>query len=186
MREDILTELENEYAAMRAENERIETARAAEIREKYPDIRYLVFCDNVYSGINFDRCFCKAGYMLRDLEDSGQVYEPKTVKTAFVINSNSRYAFLFGIDIEAGELIWLNTAVDSNQNVAGEARMSFMLDYFHLTDIINVKSFYEMAATEVVSDMNDAEVIVTDKEVKMPGKEIIREYDFEKMLGIMG
>ncbi len=41
MREDILSELENEYAARRAENERIETARAAEIREKFPAVQKL-------------------------------------------------------------------------------------------------------------------------------------------------
>lgn len=41
MREDILNELEAEYALRRAENERTEAARAAIIREKYPDIQQL-------------------------------------------------------------------------------------------------------------------------------------------------
>ena len=51
-----------------------------EFRALYSEYQYLIFCDNVYSGTNFSKCFCKAGYMLRDWEDSGQVYEPKTVK----------------------------------------------------------------------------------------------------------
>ncbi len=41
MREDLLNELEAEYAARRAEDERIEEARAAEIREKFPVIQQL-------------------------------------------------------------------------------------------------------------------------------------------------
>ena len=41
MREDLLNELEAEYAEQRFENERIEAARAAEIREKYPAIQQL-------------------------------------------------------------------------------------------------------------------------------------------------
>jgi len=41
MREDLLKELDAEYAERRAENERTEAARAAEIREKYPEIQRL-------------------------------------------------------------------------------------------------------------------------------------------------
>ncbi len=41
MREDLLNELEAEYAARRAENERTEAARAEEIRRKYPAVEQL-------------------------------------------------------------------------------------------------------------------------------------------------
>ena len=41
MREDLLNELEAEYAERRAGNERTEAARASEIREKYPEIQRL-------------------------------------------------------------------------------------------------------------------------------------------------
>jgi hypothetical protein len=41
MREELLNELEAEYAARRAENEREEMLRAAEIRNKYPEIQRL-------------------------------------------------------------------------------------------------------------------------------------------------
>ncbi len=44
-----------------------------EFKARYSEYRYLIFCDNVYSRKNFNECFCKAGYMLRDWEDSGQV-----------------------------------------------------------------------------------------------------------------
>lgn len=68
-----------------------------EFKARYSEYRYLIFCDNVYSGKNFNECFCKAGYMLRDWEDSGQVYEPKTVKSAYRINCESTFAYLFGM-----------------------------------------------------------------------------------------
>lgn len=45
--------------------------------------------------------------MLRDVKDSGQVYEPKTVKTSFTIDCNSRLAYLFAIDLAANDFIWL-------------------------------------------------------------------------------
>ena len=57
-------------------------------KEEYPNIDYLVFCNNVFSRVNFSKVICRAGYMLRDIEDSGEVFEPKTVETSFTINAD--------------------------------------------------------------------------------------------------
>lgn len=156
------------------------------VRELYPNMRYMIFCDNVFSGLNFDECFCKAGYMTRDLIDSGEVYEPKTVKSSFIINCGSRFAYLFGLDLKTNEFVWLNFAVNSRANVAGTTNMDFVLDYFGITNIINVYSFFEMMAEEVVSDITEAEIIVTNKNVECAeGQTVVREYDIEKMMAYM-
>ena len=157
-----------------------------EFRSMYPDLQYIILCDNVYSGLTFAKCICKAGYMTRDLNDSGEVYEPKTVKTSFVIDCNSTFAYLYGIDLRTNELIWLNMARNSNAAVAGTTDMSFLTDYFHVTDIINVYTFFEMMATELVTDISEAEVVVTDKAVECgENVQVIREYDTDKMIAIM-
>ena len=157
-----------------------------EFRRMYPDLQYIILCDNVYSGTSFANCICKAGYMTRDLNDSGEVYEPKTVKTSFVIDCNSTFAYLYGIDLRTNELIWLNMARNSNATVAGTTDMSFLTDYFHVTDIINVYTFFEMMATELVTDISEAEVVVTDKAVECgENVQVIREYDTDKMIAIM-
>ncbi|MCR5661554.1 MAG: hypothetical protein K6G50_05440 [bacterium] len=157
-----------------------------QFKAKYPEIRYLIFCDNVFSGFNFDECFCKAGYMKRDIDDSGQVYEPKTVKSSFLVNCSSTFAYLFGIDLKTNEFVWINTAKTGNTRVAGTTPMAFLIDYFHAADILNMQSFFEMMAQEVVTDIAQAEVIVTDKTGDYPeGAEVIREYDFEKMIALI-
>lgn len=155
-------------------------------RKRYPNIHYLIFCDNVFTGIDFNKCYCKAGYMTRDLEDSGEVYEPKTVNSSFLVDCASTFAYLFAVDLETNDFIWLNIARESRARVAGTTNMDFITDYFHLADIINVYSFFEMMATEVVSDISEAEVVVTDKSVECPeGVQVIREYDIEKMIALM-
>ena len=155
-------------------------------REKYPGFRYMIFCDNVFSCSTFDHCFCKAGYMLRDVDDSGFIYEPKTVQSSFLINCSSTFAYLFGLDLETNDFIWLNMARSSKEHVAGSTEMSFLTDYFHVTDVINVDSFFRMMATEIVSDPSEAETVVTNKTVEVPeGVEVIREYDLEKMIAFM-
>ena len=156
------------------------------IRIEYPGMHYMIFCDNVYSRVEFNKCFCKAGYMTRDIDDSGEIYEPKTVKSSFIIDCDSTFAYLFGLDLETNDFIWLNMARDSKARVAGTTEMDFMIDYFHVTEIINVYTFFEMMATEVVSDISEAEIVVTDKNVECDENvQIIREYDIEKILALM-
>ena len=155
-------------------------------RKLYPQVRYLVFCDNVYSAVPFSQCVCRAGYMLRDFEDSGQVFEPKTVRSAFTVNCQSTFAYLFGIDLKTNDFIWLNAARNGSEQVAGEMSAGFLIDDFHMTDVMNVYRFFEMMAAELVSDPAAAEVIVTDKDMTVPeGAELIREYDFERMMALM-
>lgn len=157
-----------------------------EFTAQYSEYRYLIFCNNVFSGSNFSECFCKAGYMLRDEEDSGNVYEPKTVKSSFVINCESTFAYLFGIDLYTNEFIWLNTAKNSTSRVAGNTSHGFLIDYLHITEIMNVYDFFAMMAAEIVEDPLDADVVVTDCDTYCAdGAEVIREYDFEKLRGFI-
>lgn len=151
-------------------------------RENHPDIRYLVFCNNVYSCKYFSDCVCKAGYMLRDINDTGEIFEPKTVKTSFVINCDSTFAYLFGIDLETNDFVWLNTAEDSTLAVAGESSSSFLSYYFNTTATINVGKFFEMLSTELVDSPDEADVIVSNEEIETrEGATVVKSCDFEKI-----
>ena len=124
--------------------------------------------------------------MTRDINDSGAIYEPKTVKSAFMINCDSTFAYLYGIDLDKNELVWLNMARNGSMAVAGDTDMSFLIDYFHVTDTINMHSLFEMMATEVVDDISAADVVVTDKNTECAENvEVIREYDIEKIMALM-
>lgn len=155
-------------------------------KKAYPAIKYLIFCDNVFSRIPFDRCICRAGYMLRDFYDSGEVFEPKTVDSSFTINCNSTFAYLFGIDLDANDFIWLNIARDSSAQVAGTTSMQFLTDYFDVTSIINVKDLFTMLADRIVTNPEEADVVVSDKELTTKEDAVIvHSYDFEKILAYM-
>lgn len=154
--------------------------------EEYPNAEYLVFCNNVFSGTPFSNCLCKAGYMDRDILDSGEVFEPKTVVTSFQITCNSTFAYLFGIDLQSKELVWLNVARDSNVRVAGMTAVDFLKDYLQTTQLINVHKLFSMLATEVVDKTEDADVIVSDRELSArKGVEVIHSYDIERILALM-
>ena len=155
-------------------------------KKNHPEIKYLVFCNNVYSCVPFSRCVCRAGYMLRDVEDSGEIFEPKTVKSSFTIDCDSTFAYLFGIDLENNDFVWLNCTRSQNAIVAGATPLSFLTDYFRTTSIINVGMLFEMLATETVDFPEEADVLVTDEELEVrEGVEVIRSYSFERINAIL-
>ncbi|MBQ3016514.1 MAG: hypothetical protein IJD79_07025 [Clostridia bacterium] len=155
-------------------------------KKRHPAIKYLICTNSVYSGVPFSEIVCTAGYMTRDIEDSGEVFEPKTVKSSFKVTADSTTAYIFAIDIKENEFIWLNIADESMRIVAGTEDISFIEEYLHATDVINMSDFFSMLATEVVESPEDADIIVSDKESDIvEGKETIRSYDFEKVMALM-
>ena len=111
--------------------------------------------------------------MIRDIEDTGEIFEPKTVKSSFSINCDSTFAYLFGIDLKRRDFIWLNANRDSSAHIAGESQFGFLINYFKLTDIINLGSLLEMMATEKVNSPEEADVIVSDEDLDLADGKII-------------
>lgn len=163
-------------------------------REMYPDIHYLVFCNNIYSYEcdSYKNCECRAGFMLRDKIDSGEVFEPKTVKSSFKIDCDSRFAYLFAIDLKARDFIWLNIDKNSQTRVAGTTRMDFLTQYFYILETMNVYDFFAMQARELVLTPSSADIIVADEDdefsdyLAMNKKlEVIHSYDTERIIQLM-
>jgi hypothetical protein len=150
--------------------------------KKYPKIKYLIFCNNVFSATPFSQCTCKAGYMIRDVKDGGKAFEAKTVKTAFAINCNSTFAYLFAIDLTARELVWLNIGRESFEQVAGNTDFKFLEQYFNLLSVMNAYELFKMLASEVVETPDEAEIIVSDRaEDALEGKTVVRSLDTEAL-----
>ena len=161
-----------------------------EYRKKYPNYRKLIFCANIYSDwgqTHYKDVVCTAGFMTRDEVSSGEVYEPKTVKSSFRINSDSSFAYLFGIDLETSEMVWLNLARKGNHAVAGMTEMDWLEKYFRCTDVIDVYSLYFMAG-EFMPEEEKASLLVTDKygpAEEHNGIPVVRSCDFEKILKVL-
>ena len=155
-------------------------------REWYPDMRYIVLCDNVYTGVPFCACDCRAGFMTRDAMDSGEVFEPATVASSFAITCRSTFAYLFALDLQTRELVWLNVARAGGQRVAGTTQMGFLAKYLEATSVINLYDFARMLATEVVDDPKQADVVFSDKPVAMrEDAELIRSQDTERIIELL-
>jgi len=155
-------------------------------KKDHPEDKYLVFNLNVWSGCKtFESGDCHAGYMLRDAVQSGDIFEPKTVKTSYSISANSRFAYLFAVDLDKEDLVWLNVVKDSKQILAAVTSFDFLLPYIYRATHISVYDFFHMAAEHITRRPEDADVIVSDTLIPgldTEGKEVIHSYDIEKML----
>ena len=159
-----------------------------QFKAKYPKIRYLIFCNNIFTSTcsGFDKCICRAGYMMRDIEDSGEIFEPKTVQSSFPIDCKSSFAYLFGLDMVKNDFVWLNTALESRSRVAGTNSLDFLVKYFKAAEILNVYDFFTMMASEIVDDPKEADYAVTDEEIEAgENTVIIHSYDIEKMIALL-
>ena len=156
------------------------------VKKTYPDLRYIVFCNNVFSGLPFDKCLCNAGYMVRDVETSGEIWEPKTVKSSYRITGSSTQSYLFALDLEKRDFVWLNMCKNTNQIVSGEDDVSFLSRYIYMTEVMNVARLFSMLATEIVDDAEDADVIVCDESYDLDISQIqIKSTDTEAIISLL-
>ena len=128
--------------------------------------------------------------MLRDIQDSGQVFEPKTVQTSFTIDCESTFAYLFAIDLKSNDFIWLNTVRQSSQTIAGQSSLSYLTRYFNLTSVMNLMDLFSMMASEISHSPVEAEWIISDKDTdaaaaKDNGAALIRSCDIEQIMALM-
>ena len=156
------------------------------LRSAYPFLRYLVFCCNEYGGDPFKNCVCRAGYMLRAREDSGEVFEPKTVRSAFTVNCDSSFAYLFGVDLETREFVWLNESRSDRTRVAGTQRAAFLLEDFISAQVYSVYDLAAAQARTLTDRPEEADVVFSDAELALrPGAVQIRSCDFAQLLALM-
>ena len=154
-----------------------------EFKKDNPNVLKLIFIDNVYSAITFKDIVCRAGYMERESISSGEIYEPKTIKTAFTINGDSFVVYLFAIDLVNNEFVWLNTNKNSFNIIAANEEFDFIEKIFKYRDIFSLYDFFSLCGS-VVDNIEEADLIVSDS-YDNNDKDIIHSYDIERILAIL-
>ena len=155
-------------------------------KKSYPKAKYVLFCNNTFSCGSFKSIYCIAGYMDRKDLEAGEAYEPKSVNTAFTIDCDSSQALLFMIDLTRNEMIWINKNVDTDNRVVTQSQYDYVKKYTAALDILSAYDFFELKADQLVDNIEDADVIVSDNVSNVPdGKIQIKSNDFEKLISLL-
>ena len=81
--------------------------KISQIKKEIPELRYIAMCVYDFTEIGFDNmdtCFC--GVMERDDVNTGEIFEPATVKVKADISGEKYNNFPLLIDLETNEVIW--------------------------------------------------------------------------------
>lgn len=81
--------------------------------------RYLVMSINSFTGQSYNQIECFAGWMTRKEQNSGEIYEPKTVQNKIDLTADSRLALPVVFDLLERKIIWLDLSVKSKSNWFG-------------------------------------------------------------------
>jgi stress response protein SCP2 len=150
--------------------------------ELNPNIQYAVMMVNSYTNqpyYELPECF--AGWMERDKPQTGEIYEPRTVKNKFDLTSDSQSVLPMIIDVKNNKAIWADLSLNNSnwwnmieyQNAALENMVKSMV-YISKPKLSDLFEMHAQARGEVVTNMKDADTVFSMHEGITP-------YDYEKI-----
>ncbi|MCW3098403.1 MAG: cytoplasmic protein [Chthonomonadaceae bacterium] len=128
--------------------------------------RYIVMTLNSYTHQPYcDLPECFAGWMARQHPNSGEIYEPKTVRDHLDLTADTRIAIPLIIDIETREVIWCDMALrrhprwnnNVDANLSGIALTLQALTHLNKPNLYDLFLLHAAARGELVWSPEDAE-----------------------------
>ena len=82
----------------------------AKVRVKYPNAIYAAMTIQSWSGWPMSKVDIIAGAMLRSKPDSGEVFDARSVSTAFKPTTDSLQSVPFAVDLRSGKMVWIDSS----------------------------------------------------------------------------
>lgn len=90
--------------------------KLAVLREKYPQAKWAAMTVQSWSGWPIANVDFIAGAMLRSNGEKGEVFDARTVATAFKPTTNSTQAVPFAVNLETGVITWIDSSNGSTDS----------------------------------------------------------------------
>lgn len=156
-------------------------------------VRYAVFLVNAYSMENFcDIPECFFGFMERQDVESGEIYEPKTVKNKFDLTSETKMDVTMIFDLKEREFIWVDSVFKFNaslpnnvyNNVKGVRAYAKVMTDIHKTNMYDLFFINTKARGVLVENREEADVaFVLEKSDRKEEVKEVTPYDIEEIIG---
>lgn len=87
----------------------------AKVRAKYPNAIYVAMTIQSWSGWPTSNVDIIAGAMLRSKPDSGEVFDARTINTAFKPTTDSTQSVPLAVDLRTGVMVWVDSSNGSDE-----------------------------------------------------------------------
>ncbi len=145
--------------------------------------RYIAMIVNSFTHQPYkDLPDCFAGWMGRKEPQSGEIYEPKTVKNRIDLTADSAIAIPLLIDCQERKVIWMDLSLKNHPNFSNNVHnnknnISLLCKAIANIDKLNMYDLFYMHAKgrgKVVKDIKDADTIFSEEKGITP-------YDIDKI-----
>ncbi len=149
--------------------------------------RYIIMCVNSFTHHHFKNIpECFAGWMGRKEQNSGEIFEPKTVKNKIDLTSESGIAIPLIIDMKERKVIWLDLVLKRKprfENNVYRNKNNIKLLFQSMIDLKKTTLYdlfylHAIARGKLVTDKKEADIIFSETEGITPfdNDKIISEY----------
>lgn len=133
-------------------------------------MRYIMMNINSFTGQNFDTIQCHAGWMMRDQSQRSGIFDAKTVKNKFDVNTQAKTSVPMILDLVNREVIWLDITLNTHKllarNVYGSMNaLKALMEVFINFDKPNIQHLIDLNVKtrgELVNSPEDADLIIND------------------------
>lgn len=162
---------------------------------KNTQIRYVMMLLNSYTTQPYcDLPICFAGLMGRNSPNSGEIYEPSTVKQRFDVSSNSVIAIPLIIDLHNYQWQWTdltltrypNTFNNVIGNLSNISLMGYAMQILNKVSLYQLLHWHTLARGEAVAQPEQADVVFLADNSQVDhylaqGKQVVTAMDIDKL-----
>jgi hypothetical protein len=134
---------------------------------KEKGVKYISFNVNNFTGQHFDKLggHCSFGFMEREKELEGEIFEPSTVKQKINLSQKTTASTPCLFDVETKEMVWMDapgvlkgiaTNIENTRNnVVMQCAKVLDGDYTKISDVIRINA---LARGEIVNSPEEADI----------------------------
>lgn len=126
-------------------------------------VRYVQMGVYSYSGIDYcDMPECFAGFMMRENQTSGEIYNPKEVVNKVDLTAKAQSAIPLIIDLVDRKMIWVDLALNSRTSLNASGKQGQIGQCFSEMKKFNLYDLFVlhgMSRGEIVSNREEADVV---------------------------
>ncbi|MEW4369719.1 cytoplasmic protein [Paenibacillus kandeliae] len=139
----------------------------AQTRARYATVQVNCFTGQAFAEL--PECF--AGFMMRQYDQTGEIYEPRTVQSKFDLTVEAQQAVPFALDLHTREMIWMDAVlknrsfqITAQDNMTGLQMLGHAFSDLRRPMLSELFTLHAEARGSIVEHIEDADTVFAMEE----------------------